>query len=190
MKKTSSSESPSGRRQSMDPEGSGADNDLRKLFIDELADVYNAENQLIKALPKMAKAAESEELREAFQSHLEETEGHATRLGEIVKLLDESLKRKTCPAMKGLIEEAQDLMKEEKDSSALDAALIAAAQKVEHYEIASYGTLCAWAKQLGERGAVEILEKTLEEEKAADDKLTSIGESTANQKAQSHWVRS
>ena len=169
--------------------GAGTDNDLRQLFIDELADVYNAENQLIKALPKMAKAAESDELREAFQSHLEETEGHAIRLEEVVKLLDESLKRKTCAAMKGLVEEAQDLMKEEKDSSALDAALIAAAQKVEHYEIASYGTLCAWAKQLGEQGAVEILEQTLEEEKAADEKLTSIGESAANRKAQSNWVQ-
>src|SRR5947208_18270 len=133
-----SSGSRSNRRPNMNSEASGGDNDLRELFIDELADVYNAENQLIKALPKMAKAAENDELREAFQSHLEETQEHATRLEEAVKLLDESMKRKTCAAMKGLVEEAQELMKEQKNSSALDAALVAAAQKVEHYEIASY----------------------------------------------------
>lgn len=160
------------------------DNDLHELFLDELADVYNAEQQLIKALPKMAKAAESDELREAFESHLEETRTHATRLEEAAQSLDETLKRKTCAAMKGLIEEADDLMKEQKDSSALDAALIAAAQKVEHYEIASYGTLVAWAEQMGHDEAVRILEETLGEEKAADEKLTSIAESAANQKSE------
>jgi len=160
------------------------DNDLHELFLDELADVYNAEQQLTKALPKMAKAAESDELREAFESHLEETQTHVTRLEEAVEKLGESLKRKTCAAMKGLVEEAQELMKEQKDSSALDAALIAAAQKVEHYEIASYGTLCAWAKQMGHDDALELLNETLEEEKAADEKLTSIAESIANTRAE------
>jgi ferritin-like metal-binding protein YciE len=160
------------------------DNDLHELFLDEIADVYNAEQQLTKALPKMAKAAESEELREAFEAHLEETEEHVSRLEQVVEGLGEKLKRKTCAAMKGLVEEAQDLMKEQKDSSALDAALIAAAQKVEHYEIASYGTLCAWAEQMGHDDALETLRSTLEEEKAADEKLTGIAESLANAKAE------
>jgi len=144
----------------------------------------NAEQQLIKALPKMAKAAESDELREAFETHLEETRQHASRLEDLARNLDESLKRKTCVGMKGLLEEAQDLMKEQKDSSALDAALIAAAQKVEHYEIASYGTLVAWAQQMGHNEAVDILEETLGEDKQTDEKLTSLAESIANQRAE------
>jgi ferritin-like metal-binding protein YciE len=168
-----------------DENGGQMDNDLHELFLDELADVYNAEQQLTKALPRMAKAAESDELREAFESHLEETTRQAERLEEVVEKLGESLKRKTCAAMKGLVEEAQELMKEQKDSSALDAALIAAAQKVEHYEIASYGTLCAWAKQMGHDEALELLEETLEEEKAADENLTTIAESIANARAES-----
>jgi ferritin-like metal-binding protein YciE len=158
--------------------------DLHELFLDELADVYNAEQQLIKALPKMAKAAESDELREALESHLEETQEHAQRLEQVAEGLDESIKRKTCAAMKGLIEEANDLLKEQKNSSALDAAIIAAGQKVEHYEIASYGTLIAWARQMGHDDAVSLLEETLEEEKQADQKLTSVAESEANQRAQ------
>jgi ferritin-like metal-binding protein YciE len=160
------------------------DNALHALFLDELADVYNAEQRLTKALPKMAKTAESDELREAFESHLEETRQHVARLEDVARSLDESLKSKTCAAMKGLVEEADDLIKEEKGSNALDAALIAAAQKVEHYEIASYGTLVAWAEQMGHDEAVELLRATLEEEKAADEKLTSIAESIANEKAQ------
>jgi ferritin-like metal-binding protein YciE len=164
--------------------GSQMDNDLHELFLDELADVYNAEQQLIKALPKMAKAAETGELKEVIESHLEETREHASRLEEVAKGLDESLKRKTCAAMRGLIEEAEDLLKEQMNSSALDAAIIAAAQKVEHYEIASYGTLVAWAEQMGHDDAVNLLQDTLDEEKEADDKLSSIAESIANQKAQ------
>jgi ferritin-like metal-binding protein YciE len=163
----------------------GMDTDLHELFLAELADVYNAEQQLVKALPKMAKAAESDELREALESHLEETEEQARRLEQVAEGLDESIRRKTCAAMKGLIEEANDLMKEQKNSSALDAAIIAAGQKVEHYEIASYGTLIAWARQMGHDDAVSLLEETLEEEKQADEKLTSVAESVANQKAQS-----
>jgi ferritin-like metal-binding protein YciE len=174
-----------GRRQEEDSEGAGMDNDLHELFLDELADVYNAEQQLIKALPKMAKNAGSDELREALESHLEETREHASRLEEVAKSLDESLKRKTCAAMKGLIEEANDILSEQKNSSALDAAIIAAGQKVEHYEIASYGTLVTWAEQMGHEDAVNLLQETLDEEKEADKKLTSIAESSANQKAQS-----
>lgn len=166
-------------------EGDQMDNDLHKLFLEELADIYNAEQQLTKALPKVAKNVETEELREAIESHLEETREHVTRLEEVADSLNESLKRKTCAAMKGLLEEADEIMKEQKSSSALDAAIIAAAQKVEHYEIASYGTLIAWARQMNHDEAVDLLEQTLEEEKAADQKLTSVGESVANQKAQS-----
>lgn len=166
-------------------EGGQMDNDLHELFLEQLADVYNAEQQLTKALPKVAKNAESEELRQAIEEHLEETRGHVSRLEEVAESLDENLKRKTCAAMKGLIEEADEIMKEQKGSSALDAAIIAAAQKVEHYEIASYGTLIAWARQMNHDQAIDLLEQTLEEEKAADEKLTSVGESVANQKAQS-----
>ena len=160
------------------------DSDLHQLFLDQLADAFSAEQQLTKALPKMAKLAQSEELRSAFESHLEETREQVTRLQEVAKTLDESLKKKTCAAMKGLIEEADEIAAEQKDSSALDAALIAAAQKVEHYEIATYGTLIAWGQRMGHDEAVELLEETLEEEKAADEKLTSIAESVANQRAQ------
>ncbi len=159
-------------------------NDLHELFLEELADIYNAEQQLIKALPKMAKNAESDELRQGFEQHLEETQEHASRLEQVFETLDASLKRKTCAAMKGLIEEADDLIKDQKNSSAIDAALIAAAQKVEHYEIASYGTLVAWAERMGHDEAAELLRETLEEEKATDDRLTSIAESVANQRAQ------
>src|SRR3954471_6269454 len=150
-----------------DSENEGMDTDLHELFLDELADVYNAEQQLTKALPKLAKAAESDELREALEQHLEETEEHISRLDQVAEALDETIKRKTCKAMKGLIEEGEDIMKEQKDSSALDAGIIAAAQKVEHYEIASYGTLCAWAEQMGHDEALKLLKQTEEEESAA-----------------------
>jgi ferritin-like metal-binding protein YciE len=172
------------QQQESEQEGQEMDNDLHELFLDELFDVHNAEQQLTKALPKMAKAAESDELREAFESHLAETEEHVSRLEEVVEGLGEKMKRKTCPAMKGLIEEAQELLKEQKDSSALDAALIAAAQKVEHYEIASYGTLCTWAEQMGHDEALQLLKQTLTEEKEADEKLTTIAESAANAQAE------
>src|ERR1051326_2369096 len=125
------------------------------------------------------------DLHELFQEHLEKTQEQARRLERAAKSIDESLRRKSCAAMKGLIEEADEIMKEQKNSSALDAAIIAAAQKVEHYEIASYGTLVAWAQQMGHAEAVELLEQTLGEEKTADEKLTSVAESIANQKARS-----
>ena len=159
-------------------------NELQELFIDELADVYSAEQQLLKALPKMAKAANSTELQEAFESHLEETQEHVSRLEQIFKSLGETLKRKKCKAMEGLVEEGEEIMEEFEDSAALDAALIAAAQKVEHYEIASYGTLRTWAELLDHQDAVSLLEETLEEEKAADEKLTGVAESVANVRAE------
>lgn len=158
-------------------------NELHQLFLDELADLLSAERQLLKALPKMAKAANAEELTEAFNAHLEETQQHVTRLEEVFQSLNAPVKSKKCKAMEGLLEEGAEMMKEEKDSSALDAALIAAAQKVEHYEIASYGTVCAWAKQMGHTEALELLGETLEEEKAADEKLTEIAEEVANLEA-------
>jgi len=169
----------------MESENTGMDTDLHKLFLDELADIYNAEQQLTKALPKLAKAAQSDELREALEEHLQETEEHISRIEQIAQSLDESLKRKTCYAMKGLIEEGDDIVKEQKNSTALDAGIIAACQKVEHYEIATYGTLCAWAEQMGHDEALQLLGETEEEESAADEKLTEIAENIANERAQS-----
>ena len=160
-------------------------NDLHELFLDELADVHNAERQLTKALPKMAKAAQTPELRQAFETHLRETENHINRLDRAVQALDESLKRKKCKAMEGLIEEAKEILEEQKGTSALDAGLIAAAQKVEHYEIATYGTLCRWAEMMGHTEALNLLKQNLAEEKATDDKLSRIAEQTANVQAQS-----
>jgi ferritin-like metal-binding protein YciE len=162
----------------------GMDNELHALFLDELADVYSAEQQLTKALPKLAKAAQSDELREALEEHLEETEEHISRLEQVAESLDETLKRKTCKAMQGLIAEGDDIVKEQKNSTALDAGIIAACQKVEHYEIASYGTLCAWAEQMGHDEALQLLRQTEEEEADADEKLTEVAESIANQRAQ------
>lgn len=163
----------------------GMDNALHQLFLDELADVYNAEQQLTKALPKLAKAAQSDELREALEQHLEETEEHISRLEQVAESLDETIKRKTCKAMQGLIAEGDDIVKEQKNSSALDAGIIAACQKVEHYEIASYGTLCAWAEQMGHDEALKLLRQTEEEEATADEKLTEVAENIANERAQS-----
>jgi len=143
MGKSRSGTTPQTNRTQEKEENSAMNNELHELFLNELADVYNAEQQLTKALPKMAKAANSDELRVAFESHLEETKEHISRLEQVVESLDESLKRKKCKAMEGLIEEGEEMLEEMEDSSPLDAALIIAAQKVEHYEIASYGGLCA-----------------------------------------------
>lgn len=156
------------------------DMDLHQLFLDELADLFHAEKQLTKALPKMAKAANSEELAEAFRSHLAETEIHVRRLTQVFASVDAPAKAKTCEAMKGLLEEGAEIMRDLKNSSALDDGLIAAAQKVEHYEIASYGTVRAWAKKMGHTEAVKLLQATLDEEGAADKKLTAIAEGSAN----------
>lgn len=154
-------------------------NTLRDLFIDELKDIYDAEQRLTKALPKMVKAANSEELATAFEDHLAETEEHVARLERVIKMLDEAPTRKTCKAMVGLLEEGQELMSEEGPPDVKDAALIAAAQKVEHYEIATYGCLRTWADNLGENEASELLSMTLDEEAAADERLNEIA-STLN----------
>ena len=173
-----------GRRTQEENENESKQNGLHEAFLDELADIYNAEQQLIKALPKMAKAARNDELRQAFEMHLEETEEQAQRIEEAAEALGEALQRKKCKGMEGLLEEGEDMMKEYKDNPALDAILIASAQKVEHYEIAAYGTLCAWAEQMGHSEVVEILETNLEEEKATDEKLTQLAESVANPEAE------
>jgi ferritin-like metal-binding protein YciE len=156
---------------------------LNKLYIEELRDLYNAENQLLKALPKMAKGASSAELKQAFEDHLEETQGHVDRLEEIFKGLDESPKGKTCKAMKGLIEEGSEILEEEGEESVLDAGIIAAAQKVEHYEIASYGTVRAWATLLGEEEAADLLQQTLDEEGETDKRLNELAEEIVNPNA-------
>ena len=149
---------------------------LRELYIDELKDIYNAENQLVKALPKMAKAATSQELRQGFEEHLEQTKGHVQRLEQIFQKLEESPKGKKCKGMEGLVEEGSEVMGEDFEGSLMDAALIGAAQRVEHYEIAAYGTVCAFAEELGEDEHAELLKETLEEEKETDEKLTKLAE--------------
>jgi ferritin-like metal-binding protein YciE len=147
---------------------------LNELYIDELKDIYNAENQLVKALPKMAKAATSEELRTGFEEHLEQTRGHVQRLEQIFKELGEKPSGKKCKGMEGLVAEGQEMMGEDFEDDVMDAALISAAQRVEHYEIAAYGTVRTYAELLGEDTAVQLLEQTLEEEKETDQKLTDM----------------
>lgn len=153
---------------------------LDDVFLDQLKDLYSAENQLIKALPRMAKAATTPELRRGFERHLEQTRRHAARLEEICKQLDASPKGKKCTAMEGLIEEGKELLEEDAAPEVLDAALIAAAQKVEHYEIASYGSARTWAEQLGHRKAIKLLQQTLDEEKQTDEELTEIATQMVN----------
>lgn len=160
-------------------------NSLQDLYVDELKDLYNAENQLLKALPKMAKAASAPELRKAFEWHLKETEGQIKRLDRIFKKLDMSPKGKKCKAMEGLIEEGKELMAEEADPAVMDAALIAAAQRVEHYEMAGYGCVWTYARLLGYDDAADLLQQTLDEEGATDHKLTDLAESVINVEAQS-----
>jgi ferritin-like metal-binding protein YciE len=147
---------------------------LKKLYVDELKDLYSAENQLVKALPKMAKAASAEKLQEGFEKHLEQTKGHVQRLEEIFRSLDESPKGKKCVAMAGLVQEGAEVMEEEFEDAVLDAALIGAARRVEHYEIAAYGTVCEFAKVLGKTEHASLLEETLGEEKETDEKLTEL----------------
>jgi ferritin-like metal-binding protein YciE len=150
------------------------DHDLRKLYTDELKDLYNAENQLVKALPKMAKAANSEELRSGFEEHLEQTKGHVQRLEQIFEMLGESPKGKKCKGMEGLIEEGSEMIEEDFEGSVKDAGLIGAAQRVEHYEIAGYGTVKALAETLGESEHVSLIDQTLQEEKETDEKLSAL----------------
>jgi ferritin-like metal-binding protein YciE len=147
---------------------------LMELYVDELKDIYNAENQLVKALPKMAQAATSEDLRNGFEEHLEQTKGHVQRLEQIFSELDESPTGKKCKAMEGLVNEGKETMDEDFEDEVMDAALIGAAQRVEHYEIAAYGTVRTFAELLGEDTAVKLLEQTLEEEKETDRKLTEL----------------
>jgi ferritin-like metal-binding protein YciE len=157
------------------------DQGLKELYIDQLKDLYSAENQLVKALPKMAKAASSDALRQGFEKHLEQTKGHVERLERIFQALGESPKGKTCKGMQGLIEEGSEVTEEDYDGGVLDAALIGAAQRVEHYEIAGYGTVRSMAETLGEDNHVSLLEETLEEEKETDQKLTELAEQINNQ---------
>src|SRR5918911_3117466 len=156
---------------------------LEDLFLNTLKDVYYAEKQILRALPKMAKAAESEELREAFQTHRDETETQVQRLEQVFEILGKRAQGKTCEAIQGIIEEGKEIMEDFAESDALDAGLIAAGQAVEHYEISRYGTLRTWAQELGLQDAAGLLEETLEEEKKTDKLLSELAEARVNQKA-------
>jgi ferritin-like metal-binding protein YciE len=156
---------------------------LKKLYVSELRDLYNAENQLLKALPKMAKAASSEELKDGFEKHLEQTKGHVERLEQIFEGLDENPKGKTCKAMKGLIEEGSEILKEDGEESVLDAGIIVAAQKVEHYEMAGYGSVRTFAQLLGQNKAAELLQTTLDEESETNEILNKLAEGVVNPEA-------
>jgi ferritin-like metal-binding protein YciE len=153
---------------------------LHELFLNELHDVYDAENQLIKALPKMADLANSPELKSGIQAHLQQTRNQARRLEQILEDLGEKVKGKKCLGIRGIVEEGEELANHNGDPAALDAGIIASAQKVEHYEIAAYGTLCAWARIMGHDRELELLEQTLEEEKETDEKLTELAERMIN----------
>lgn len=153
---------------------------LHDLFVDQLKDLYSAENQLVKALPKMANAAASDALRGGFEELLEQTRNHVKRLEQICAGLDVSPKGKMCVGLEGLVEEGKELIDQEAEPAVLDAGLIAAAQKVEHYEMASYGCARTWAEQLGLTGAAELLQQTFEDEKATDEKLSQLAEQMVN----------
>jgi len=161
----------------------GQSKTLEDLFLENLKDIYYAERKILVALPKMAKAANSEQLRAAFEKHVQETEGQVDRLKQVFKLLKQSPKGKTCPAILGLVEEGEEVMEDFEDSPALDAGLLSGAQAVEHYEISRYGTMVAWAEQLGMKEAARLLNETLEEEKKTDAILSKLATSAVNQKA-------
>jgi ferritin-like metal-binding protein YciE len=156
---------------------------LNDLFVETLKDLYYVEKKLVKTLPKLAEKATAPELRQAMEDHLEETETHVQRLEQIFELLDQRASAKTCEALEGLIREADEVTGEIDDEQTMDAALISSAQTVEHYEIARYGTLACWAAEIGNTEVAELLEQTLEEEKAADEKLSMIAEDQINQRA-------
>lgn len=162
-----------------------AEKNLRDAFIDEIRDTYDAERQLTKALPKMARAASSPELKAAFTAHLDETQGQIERLQQVFELLDEKVRGKHCDGIAGIIEEGSSIMEEDFDECTMDAALIAAGQRAEHYEMAAYGTLVAWAEALGESEVAALLQETLEEEKSADKKLSGLAEGGMNAAAAS-----
>lgn len=161
-----------------------AKNSLRDLYIDELRDLYSAETQLVKALPKMAKASNDERLRQGFEEHLRQTSEHVSRLEQIFEMLDEKPSGKKCLGMEGLVKEGADTMKEDYADELMDAAIIGAAQRVEHYEIAGYGTVRDFANLLGEDEHVSLLEQTLEEEKETDQKLTQLAEEINSRSAE------
>jgi ferritin-like metal-binding protein YciE len=156
---------------------------LDDLFLDTLKDIYYAEKQILKTLPKMAKAAQSPDLKKAFETHRDETEGHVERLTEVFELIGKAPRGKTCDAILGIIEEGKAIIEEFEGSPALDAGLVAAAQAVEHYEMARYGTLKAWAQQLGLKDAVTLLDQTLGEETKTDKLLSQLGVASTNKKA-------
>ena len=156
---------------------------LQKLYTNELRDLYNAEGQLLKASPKMAKAASSEELKNAFEKHLEQTKSHVERLEQVFEELDENPKGKTCRAMKGLVEEGSEILQQDGEESVLDAGIIVAAQKVEHYEIAGYGSVRTFAHLLGQNKAAELLQTTLDEESETNELLNKLAESIINPEA-------
>lgn len=156
---------------------------LEDLFHDTLKDIYFAEKKILTALPKMAKAAHSDELKAAFEKHHAETEGQVERLEEVFELIDKPARGKTCPTILGLVEEGQEVMKDFKTSDAHDAGLLSGAQAVEHYEISRYGTLIAWAEQLGMNDAARLLKQNLDEEKKTDEALTKLAEGSINQMA-------
>jgi ferritin-like metal-binding protein YciE len=156
---------------------------LNDLFVDQIKDLYNAETQILKALPRMAKNASDSKLKEGFERHLEETKAQKDRLEKVCKLLDVKPTGKKCVAMEGLLEEAKEIINNVKDPSVLDAGLIASSQKVEHYEIASYGTVATFAKELGNEQVLDLLVDTLQEEKQTDTKLTNVAESNVNENA-------
>jgi ferritin-like metal-binding protein YciE len=155
-------------------------NTLKDLYLDTLKDTYDAEHQITKALPKMAKAAHNPELKRGFEQHLSQTEQHIKRLEQVFEGMGKKATRKTCAGMKGLIEEGSELIKEDTEPEVLDAGLIAAAQKVEHYEISAYGTLSAYANLLGDSKSAKLFQQTLDEEKQTDQKLTKLAESSVN----------
>lgn len=157
--------------------------DLKDLYLHTLKDVYTAEKHILKALPKMAKKANSEQLRKAFEEHEKQTQGQVERLEKVFGMVNEKPKGEKCPAIEGIVEEAEMLMGEIKDGETLDAAMIAAAQAVEHYEISRYGTLVSWSEQLDMKDAAKVLNQTLDEEKQTDAKLTKLAESRVNKKA-------
>ena len=161
-----------------------ADKDLNELFLDTLKDIYYAEKQILKALPKMAKAANSDKLRAAFEKHHEETEGQVERLEKIFELLGKAARGKKCDAIEGILDEGKEIMDEFDGSPALDAGLLASAQAVEHYEISRYGTLKSWATALGMKDAVKLIDETLAEEKKTDALLTKLAETVVNAEAQ------
>jgi ferritin-like metal-binding protein YciE len=157
---------------------------LSDLYVEELRDLYNAEKQILKALPKMIKAASHDELKEALESHRKQTEGHVTRLEQIFEDLGKNAKGKTCHGMEGVLAEGAELLEEKPEPQVLDAGIISAAQRVEHYEMAGYGSVRTWAEQLGHENHASLLQQTLEEEKEADEKLTELAMQSVNQDAE------